>query len=110
MIINSLFVYGSLQPGAANENYLNHIKGTWKQGYVLGNLISKGWGNKIGFPVIQLDNKGEKIGGWLLESDNLQNNLNMLDDFEGKEYKRSTTNVYLNDGLKQLAYIYELNE
>ncbi|WP_440618203.1 gamma-glutamylcyclotransferase family protein [Candidatus Pelagibacter sp. HIMB1493] len=110
MIINSLFVYGSLQPGESNENYLKHLEGTWKQGFVLGNLFKKGWGNKIGFPVIQLNKSGEKVSGWLLESDNLQNNLKMLDDFEGKEYRRSTTNVYLNDGSIQLAYIYELNE
>ena len=33
----------------------------------------------------------------------------MLDEFE-EEYKRSVTEIYLKDGSKQLAYIYELNE
>ena len=34
----------------------------------------------------------------------------MLDEYEGEEYKRSVTDIYLKDGSKQLAYIYELNE
>ena len=33
----------------------------------------------------------------------------MLDEFK-EEYKRSVADIYLKDGSKQLAYIYELNE
>lgn len=110
MTIKALFVYGSLQPGAENDKYLKHIKGEWKEGYALGNLVTEGWGSKIGFPVIRLNNEGEQIKGWLLESDELDRNWKMLDEFEGEEYKRSVTEIYLKDGSKQLAYIYELNE
>ena len=109
-MIKALFVYGSLQPGAENEKYLKHINGSWKEGYALGNLVTEGWGSKIGFPVIRLNNKGDQIKGWLLESDELDRNWKMLDEFEGEEYKRSVTDIYLKDGSKQLAYIYELNE
>ncbi len=110
MRIKSLFVYGSLQPGAENEKYLKDIKGSWKEGYVLGNLVTEGWGSQIGFPVIRLNNKGDQIKGWLLESDELDRYWKILDEFEGEEYKRSVTDIYLKDGSKQLAYIYELNE
>ena len=42
MTIKALFVYGSLQPGAENEKYLKHVKGQWREGYVLGNLVTEG--------------------------------------------------------------------
>ena len=32
----------------------------------------------------------------------------MLDEFEGEEYKRSVTDIYLKDGSIKKAYIYEL--
>ena len=84
-MIKALFVYGSLQPGAENEKYLKHINGSWKEGYALGNYVTEGWGSKIGFPVIRLNNKGEQIKGWLLESDELDQNF-LLNGLKYKEY------------------------
>ena len=105
---NALFVYGSLQPGAENDSYLKHIKGTWKQGYVLGNLVTEGWGSQIGFPALRVNDQGDQIKGWLLESNDLSNNWKMLDEFEGQEYKRTVVHVHVNDGTKINACIYEL--
>jgi hypothetical protein len=31
----------------------------------------------------------------------------MLDEFEGEEYQRVVTNVYLNDGTQKQAFVYE---
>ena len=107
-MIKALFVYGSLQPGAENEKYLKDIKGSWKEGYALGNFVTEGWGSQIGFPVIRLNNKGDQIKGWLLESDELDRYWKILDEFEGEEYKRSVTYIYLKDGSIKKAYIYEL--
>ena len=61
MTIKALFVYGSLQPGAENEKYLKHIKGSWKEGYALGHYVTEGWGSKICCPVIRLNKQGEQI-------------------------------------------------
>ena len=55
-----------------------------------------------------MNNKGDQIKGWLLESDELDRNWKMLDEFEGEEYKRSVTDIYLEDGSIKKAYIYEL--
>lgn len=105
---NALFVYGSLQPGAENEGYLKHFKGSWKQAYVLGNLVTEGWGSQIGFPAIKIDRQGAKVHGWLLVSDDLSSNWQMLDEFEGDEYKRSVTDIYCEDGSVTKAFVYEL--
>ena len=39
-IIDSIFVYGTLQLGMQNENILNELTGTWKKGYVRGEIKS----------------------------------------------------------------------
>lgn len=106
--LSALFVYGSLQPGAENEKYLQDIRGSWKQGYVLGNLVTEGWGTKIGFPAIKVNEQGDQIKGWLLESDELQAHLKRLDEFEGDEYQRIIAKIYLDDGTTTHAYLYEL--
>ena len=35
--INSIFVYGTLQPGKQNQHILKKLNGTWKEGYVFRN-------------------------------------------------------------------------
>ena len=42
--IENLFVYGTLQKGKQHENFLKNLNGTWKKGYVFGNLINIGVG------------------------------------------------------------------
>ena len=68
MTIKALFVYGSLLPGAENEKYLKHIKGSWTKAYVYGELITDA---NIGYPAIKLNEKGDKILGHLFYSDAL---------------------------------------
>lgn len=105
MNINALFTYGTLKPGEEAEHYLNKIKGSWCNAYTIGRWIKD---SGIGYPVIKLDSNGEKISGKLFSSDKLESIIKSLDIYEGSEYKRSITNVYLEDGSKQKAYVYEL--
>ena len=52
--INSIFVYGTLQPGKQNGKILKKIKGTWKKGFVFGKLINISKGINYGYPVIEI--------------------------------------------------------
>ena len=75
MTINYLFVYGTLKPGKLRHYYLNRIHGTWSDAYCYGNWINN---IDIGYPVISLDNNGEKIKGKLFFSKQLKNILRQL--------------------------------
>ena len=46
--INSIFVYGTLQPGMQNDKILKDFKGNWKKGYVLGKLLNLETGDDYG--------------------------------------------------------------
>ena len=104
--INSIFVYGTLQPGMQNDKILKDFKGNWKKGYVLGKLLNLETGDDYGHPVLELDNKGSKIYGMILKSKDIEKNINKIDDFEGKDYLRVVSNIFFEDGSKTLAYVY----
>ena len=89
-----------------NFEILNDLKGNWKKGYVLGKLLNLDTGEDYGYPVLELDNKGSKIHGMILESKDIEKNINKIDEFEGKEYLRVVSNIFFEDGSKTLAYVY----
>ena len=62
--INSIFVYGTLQPGKQNGKILKKIKGTWKKGFVFGKLINISKGINYGYPVIEIKKKVTKSLEW----------------------------------------------
>ena len=99
-----LFTYGTLKPGNEANHFLKSINGTWFDGYVLGNWIKN---SEIKYPIIELNEKGEKIFGKLFFSNQLSQIIDSLDDYEGEEYQRVVTNVYLNDGTQKQAFVYE---
>lgn len=103
-----LFVYGSLQPGAPNEHLLADLEGDWQPGSVRGHLVAAGWGSRLGFPALLLDPDGERVPGQLLTSLLLAERLPELDDFEGAEYRRTTTSVTLRAGRPVDAFVYVL--
>ena len=105
--INSIFVYGTLQPGKQNNHLLSDCRGTWKKGYVFGKLININHGEDYGYPAIKLEKKASKSHGMIFKADNLKKKLIELDKFEGKDYKRVITDVILDDGTVIKAYIYE---
>ena len=106
--INSIFVYGTLQPGKQHYHILKNLNGTWKKGYVMGTLFNINRSDNYGYPAIKIDKNGSKIYGMLLKSKDLEQKIFQVDEFEGKEYKRIITEVILEDNTKAKAYIYEL--
>ncbi len=103
---NSIFVYGSLQPGKQNDKIFKKIKGIWKKGFIFGKLINVSEGINYGYPVVEIKKKGDKIFGMVFVSKNLKKIIYKLDAFEGKDYKRIITNVNLTKGSKIKSYIY----
>ena len=95
---NALFVYGTLSPDQVNAHVLAPLSGAWTEAQVSGTLHDAGWGAAHGCPGARLfDNDIEKITpdshptsvikGALLESANLADFWQKLDDFEGTEYQ-----------------------
>ena len=103
-----LFVYGSLQPGGPNEHVLAAIGGEWQAAVVRGVLIEVGWGARIGFPGMLIDDEGDEIAGHVFSSPRLAAFWDELDAFEGPEYERQLTVVTLQDGSKVSAHAYVL--
>ena len=103
-----LFIYGTLAPGRPNEHKLQDIKGYWKKGTVKGILKEEGWGADFGYPGIILDENASEVKGFIFTSNELDNKLSELDEFEGEEYKRVLTKVLLEDNQTVDAYIYAL--
>ena len=110
LMVERLFVYGTLAPGCPNEHILKNIDGTWQEATVIGKLKEKGWGAKMGYFGIELDNNKDAIKGFIFQSKNLSNYWDMLDNFEGKEYKRVITKAKLANGSIVEAYIYALRD
>jgi gamma-glutamylcyclotransferase (GGCT)/AIG2-like uncharacterized protein YtfP len=108
LVVQRLFVYGSLAPGRPNEHVLAAIGGSWEVASATGTLRQEGWGACIGYPGIQLDEAGSEVRGFLFTSENLAEHWAALDKFEGESYQRVLTTVRLEDNTTVTAYIYEL--
>jgi len=108
--INKLFVYGTLGPGRPNEHILKNIGGSWQKGSVTGFLYDKGWGAELGYPGIMLDEKGEKVEGFLFSFNSGSKPWLILDEFEGSEYRRVLTEIELQSGKIVNAFIYTLKQ
>ena len=48
-----LVVYGSLVPGGSNHHLVQEIPGTWREGWVTGELRDEGWGATAGYPALR---------------------------------------------------------
>jgi len=108
IVVEQLFVYGTLGPGRPNEHILADIGGAWLKATVNGTLLQKGWGAEMGYPGIVLDMNGDKVEGFVFSSENLASHWPRLDEFEGEAYERVFTRVRLNDGNLVDAYVYVL--
>jgi len=103
-----LFVYGSLSPGGPNEQVLAEIGGTWTPASVRGRLRDEGWGSKIGYPGLVLDDGAERVAGVVFSSENLDRSWDRLDAFEGADYARVVTEARLEDLSLVHVFVYVL--
>ena len=106
----NLFVYGSLQPGGPNEHVLSAIGGEWSRATVKGYLKENGWGARLGYPGLVLDETGPDISGHVLSSPDIGDILDELDRFEGEDYERVETSVTLESAEKIDVHIYVLRD
>tara|TARA_B100000963_G_scaffold357876_1_gene381090 strand:- start:1658 stop:1984 length:327 start_codon:yes stop_codon:yes gene_type:complete len=104
MMINYLFVYGTLKPGGEANHYFDQIQGSWFDAYCFGNWVDD---IDIGYPIISLNKNGEKIEGKLFYSNQLKNIIKKIDEYEGEEYKRVIAKIHLFNGSLVKAFVYE---
>ena len=64
--------------------------------------------SRFGYPAIRLDPKGSKIYGMVFHSKDLESNIKKIDEFEGDNYKRVISKIFLEDGSQIDSYLYEL--
>ena len=76
-----LFVYGSLAPDGPNQHVLSHIEGDWVPASVRGRLQEAGWGAKLGYPAIVLDDIADPVSGYVFVSEILGEHWDELDAF-----------------------------
>lgn len=104
----TLFVYGTLMPNCPNAYVLENIVGKFIPATVKGKLIDAGWSASMGYPGIKLDEGEDIIHGFLFYSNNLIDNWDYLDEFEGLEFERCKVKVERFDELEVDTYIYAL--
>jgi gamma-glutamylcyclotransferase (GGCT)/AIG2-like uncharacterized protein YtfP len=75
IMVEKLFVYGTLGPGRQNEHILEAIGGRWEHATVRGKLRQEGWGTEMGYPGIDLGENGEEIEGFLLGLSGIPNTI-----------------------------------
>ena len=105
-----LIIYGSLAPNRPNHVKIEHIIGEWHKGTVMGHLENKGWGADLGFGgYTQTNTPNDKpIEAFILFSDNLNENFQSLDRFEGDDYERILAMFELDNGVVGIGNIYAL--
>lgn len=106
LVINRLFVYGTLAPGRSNEHVLAALTGSWQLATVRGTLYQNGW---HGYPGVVLSTDGSEVQGFVLSSDDLAANWQRIDDFEGDGYRRVLVTASLEEGHSSQVYIYILS-
>lgn len=101
-----LAIYGSLAPGKTNHHVVADVRGEWHSGTVFGQLSQTGWGSDIGFPALTWIPGTDPIEVQVLESAELPDHWQRLDEFEGEQYKRICIPVERKDHPLEIANIY----
>ena len=105
-IMNQLFVYGTLCPNRENAHILGGIGGDWQKASVHGTIHILDWGPDKGLPALVLAEQDPLIMGYLFSTEKLEENWQMLDEFEGFQYERVVAEVILESGEKIDAWTY----
>ena len=108
--MNRLFVYGTLCPNRENAHILGGIGGDWQNASVRGTVHILDWGPDKGLPAIVLNQQDTEVDGFLFSTDKLEQQWQMLDDFEWFQYERVVFDVSVDSGEKIQAWTYVMKE
>ena len=97
-------------PNKIHHIILKKINGVWQKGFVLGEIKRIKLNNNEYTAIILNIDKDKKVFGYLFTSFALKYLWKKLDNFEGPNYKRKISQVFLNNNRKVDANIYCLNE
>ncbi|PBJ04981.1 gamma-glutamylcyclotransferase family protein [Flavobacterium sp. ACN6] len=111
-LIPALIIYGSLAPGESNHSVMDPIKGEWKKASIKGKLKEGGWGSSLGYNgfISVNPDEAETINCYVLFSNDLTENWDYLDEFEGDGYIRIQAEYELESGQKGIGFIYALKQ
>jgi len=96
-------------PTNQNNNILKKFNGYWQKAFIYGDLKIIKVKNMKYFAVNLKSQIKKKIFGYLFSSYLLNHLWLTLDEFEGTNYSRVKTNVFINNYKNIDAYVYELN-
>jgi gamma-glutamylcyclotransferase (GGCT)/AIG2-like uncharacterized protein YtfP len=82
------------------------IGGDWQKASVHGTIHILDWGPDKGLPALVLAEQDPLIMGYLFSTEKLEQNWQMLDEFEGFQYERVVAEVILESGEKIDAWTY----
>ncbi|OGG50749.1 hypothetical protein A2763_02385 [Candidatus Kaiserbacteria bacterium RIFCSPHIGHO2_01_FULL_54_36] len=99
-----LFIYGTLREGAKNRSKVKGLLSSSQSAATLGSLYLSGK-----YPLL-LKAGGTRIVGELVELVDEAEAFNILDPFEGREYKRAQIDVTTESGEKKVAWAYLYRE
>lgn len=103
-----LIVYGSLAPGGPNHSLLASLEGEWREGWVTGELLDRGWSAAMSYPALRWCPEGKEIRAHLFISPELPGFWRRLDDFEGLEYSRIWAPFWSPDGEVRVGNVYAM--
>ena len=98
LMCKALFVYGTLAPGEENAHIMDGMNGRWIPATVRAKRYDTGWGAQKGHPGLKLDKNAGIVKGLVFLSEDLPQNWDRLDTFEGSDYHRVTIKATLKNG------------
>lgn len=107
--MDKLFVYGTLKPKFSNHYILEEIGGKCIEVTLFGYQFDKQWEKQTGYPGLIESDLNSKVDGFVFISDNLCNNLGVLDAFETDAYSRKIVPIHLKDNTIVDAFVYVIN-
>ena len=105
-----LAVYGSLAPGKKNHHMMAGMEGTWRKAVLRGSLLDRGWGAGQGFPGFVWDGTDSAVAAQVFTSNDLSQQWQRLDQFEGQEYRRVLVPVEVEEDGIEVCNVYQLND
>ena len=105
-----LLSYGSLMPGGSNHHEVSGIKGEWSKGFVNGWITDLHFEDGSTYPGLRWDPEGDIIKVAILNSSELSNQWERIDDFEGPEYRRVVVPYTLQNKERGLGQIYVIRQ